>query len=101
MRVLQAAELSALAAIFTGLFRAEPIGRGMPRHQVLFAMKIWRPETMDDIDRAQLELDGLSDWHMDQVRRFDDPGKVGILVLDFPPPLMTREAHLNGVWINL
>ena len=77
VRVLQAAELGALAAEDARAIGLQPDRGGVAGNQVALAVQVRRPEAVDDVARRDLEHDRPVDRNVDLVRR-RAPGGSGL-----------------------
>src|SRR5207237_6172237 len=89
-RVLDAAELAALALVRTRAAREEPkMVRDAGKH-VHLRSELGDPETVDDIGRGQVEVDRCVDRDVQLVRGLD------AAVAELPPPLVARGRDPHG-----
>ena len=97
VRVLQATELGALAAIHAGPIGGEGQVVAAARDQILLAREIGHPEGVDDVRRAELDADWAPHRDVDLVR--GDQRSVGrfVAIGDLPPPLIAAQPDHQRV----
>jgi hypothetical protein len=97
VRVLEAAEFGAFAAVPPGFRRAQLQRGHVSRQQILLALQGRHPEAVDHIARGELQRDRPSHRDHQFVGRAHAPRWVGIHIFDVPPPLVRRDAHVQRV----
>ncbi len=95
--MLQTAIFGAAAYEFAGPVRAKTDGGGAAGNQVLLAMQVGDPEAMDNIVRLQRDDHRPPDRNVKLVRRRENAIGLRIVVDDFPPVLMRRDAHVQRI----
>src|SRR5438105_13006866 len=92
--MLGAAEFRALGPIDAGAIGVQKERLGVSRNQVPFPDELRDPEAVNDVVRHELDLHGLAGRDVQLVGIDEKLARVGIDVVDLPPPLVA--CYLNS-----
>src|SRR5512146_2485113 len=88
-----AAKLCALPGIYAGGVRLDPLLIYESRDHLRFSRKQRHPESVDDISALKLDKDRLAYGNMQFICRGNGPIRIFMLILDSPPPIVSRYCH--------
>ena len=96
VRVLQPAELRALAAEDARTIGLHPDRRGVAGNQIALAVEVRHPEAVDHVARRDLQHDRAVDRNVEFVRGDHAPARDGVVVPNLPPPLVADDLDRHG-----
>src|SRR5712691_3096807 len=91
MGMLYAAEFGACSTVRTHFIRLKPHVVVMAWNHIGLACEFWDPETVNDVARFEVKLDGGANGHLELVSR----DNVFMHIVKLPPPLVRYHPHLN------